>query len=197
MQKSEQEGLPAHNHNIPRQFSRIVHIKEEHEIRVLLKDEKGVLASGKNIREYTLVDRYFVPVLPDENWKPERKNLRLRKFGHRNAEIVLSVPEFRGIVKYGKKYFIAEGEESTLTELLLALGFKEVFQIPRKIGYFMNYMHWDIALEFVEGLGWMIDVDVDGEADARQFIASLGNAVKEVLTVPLPACFCKTFNIKI
>ncbi|MCX8173182.1 MAG: hypothetical protein N3F63_01015 [Thermoplasmata archaeon] len=172
-------------------------VKEEREVRVILRDAAPVLASGSNRREYALADTYYLPEQRNGFWKVERRNLRLRKFGHAEAEIVLSVPEFRGIVKYGRKYFIASGTESQLAEMLEDLGFAPAFKIQRKRGYFLDYSHWNLALEEIDGIGWTIDADVSGEEDAWNLVNSLGENVVEVLKEPLPSYFCKTFNIEI
>ncbi|MEM3395986.1 MAG: hypothetical protein QW620_00550 [Thermoplasmata archaeon] len=174
-----------------------MNVKEEHEVRVILKKPDPVFAVARNKREYALVDTYYAPVQRSQFWKIEQRNLRLRKFGHAEAEIVLSVPEFKGIVKHGKKYFIASGSEKELAEVLENLGFKPMFKIQRKQGYFLDYHRWNLAIEEIEGIGWTIDVDVVGEEEAWEFVNSLGENVVKVLREPLPAYFCKTFNIEI
>ncbi|MGC9060003.1 MAG: hypothetical protein ACP5JR_02035 [Thermoplasmata archaeon] len=172
-------------------------VKEEHEVRIILHHPDNVLACARNTQEYTLVDTYFLPNFFCDFWRPETRNLRLRKFGDREAEIILSVPRFRGFIKYGKKYFLARGKETLLAEAIREMGFREAFQIRRKHGYFLDYFKWNIALEEIDGLGWMIDADVECEADANFLLEQLGKNVLEILRIPLPAYYCKTFNIQI
>lgn len=174
-----------------------MNVKEEHEVRVILREPDPVLAHATNKKEYTLVDTYYLPERESPIWKIEHRNLRIRKFGHAEAEIILSVPKFKGIVKYGKKYFVARGREEDLAEVLMNLGFTPFFEIRRMRGYFLDYLHWNIALEEIEGIGWSIDVDVADEEEAWKFIKTLGENAVAVLREPLPAHYCKTFNIKI
>ncbi|MEM4293487.1 MAG: hypothetical protein QXJ27_04910 [Thermoplasmata archaeon] len=172
-------------------------VKEEHEIRLIITDPTSVLSAGRNKKEYTLVDTYYLPENGQRGWRLEERNLRLRKFGHGDAELILSLPEFKGIVKHGKKYFIASGTEQLLAEVLRNLGFMPCFKIERKQGYFLDYQKWNIALEEIEGIGWTIDADVESEEDAWKLIEALQGSVREVLKEPLPAYYCKTFNIDI
>lgn len=177
-----------------------MNVKEEREVRLILTDPDIVFKRARNKRAYALVDTYYLPEKRSDQWRLEKRNLRLRKFGHKDAEIILSLPEFKGILKQGRKYFISSGPEEILAEVLHNLGFIPVFKIERKQGYFLEFQKWHIALEEIEGIGWTIDADVESEADGWELIESLGGlggSVKEVLREPLPVYYCKTFKLEI
>ena len=166
----------------------------ETEIRGFVEKPKAFLEKTVKKGEYSLEDIFYVPKQGDE-WNPRDVTLRLRDFSPVGYQVIFSTQLYIGPVKMAKKYILADGEREDMKELLDALGFKPLFNIQRKAGYFLHLKdepEQTMVLEDIENIGWMFEAHVEAGQEF-ELLEKLGLFKTCLLNESLPSYYYQSF----
>jgi len=89
------------------------------------------------------------------------------------------------LIKSSLKRTLFSGSEEEIVDFLYLINFEPLIEVTRYMGFFFRWMSYKVALEYIHGAGWMIDVDVSGERDVMKILEAFGEDTSSIIRQPL------------
>lgn len=185
----------------------------EVEVRFPVPDPEGFSGrvermGGRLLLRYALTDLIYRP--KTRSWDLLTRSIRLREHHEprEGCEVLFSHVEVvqEGVLPFKRSWYpegkvrLYAGPREVCARLLEDLGFSPWFSVPKRDGHKWKMGPLSVALERVEDLGWMGELEVDGGGsatiqEASRVVERLGIPLEALTPEPLPLLVARARRI--